>query len=261
MLSNHPNQLHEMSIRLQLAYGDLFHMPAGKVVCLRFLDKVYRHGCRRYRMHYQQEGPKCNISGEDERGNNCQKDQVDGATTTIVYSDLPSRDGEWTRKGVGFKSDILDIAQCFASKTDTNVVVELEEARRRQSYLRYNGEEGSITITTTATTASSTEGTSCSPLSPPKEVNHPVEFLFSQHIVECPHPHNIRERDLLGNPKTEVAQKHHTPYGTRKMSSMREQRIATTMQRVVSLYDEALDSARRALETPPKPRYHTGNKI
>jgi hypothetical protein len=94
MVQHYPQRLHEMAIRLQISHGKEFGMAAGNVICLKFLRAVYQEGCVR-----------------------------DGI-------DSPTRHEEWKRTGVGFESDILDIAECFQYHTDHEMIKIITHNRR-----------------------------------------------------------------------------------------------------------------------------------
>lgn len=91
LVATYPNRVHEILIRIQRAHGESFCMPAGESLCLRFARDVYQHGKRQ---------------------------------THDAFS--ADRDGEWARKGLGFRCDILDLAECFRENTDTEVLRRVE---------------------------------------------------------------------------------------------------------------------------------------
>lgn len=98
---NYPLRLQEVCMRLQLAHGESFSLPAGEALCLRFVRDVYSEG-------------RCRIRAEGEEGS--------AESTVAGEVDPVTRHGEWTRRQCGFKSDILDLAECFSEMTDREML-------------------------------------------------------------------------------------------------------------------------------------------
>lgn len=89
LILNYPHRVHEILIRLQRAHGEVFGMPAGESLCLRFARDVYQFG----------------------------------KSQNHIKS---PRDGEWIRKKLGFRSDIVDLAECMKGNTDIEVLRRVE---------------------------------------------------------------------------------------------------------------------------------------
>ena len=98
MREHYPLRLQEMCMRLQLAHGESFMLPAGESLCLRFVRDVYGEGRARIP----------SSTSTDQEGS----EEVDPQ----------SRHGEWKKLGVGFKSDLMDIAECFSEMTDREML-------------------------------------------------------------------------------------------------------------------------------------------
>lgn len=105
MLKNYPHRLQEMCMRLQLAHGESFGMPAGETLCLRFVRDVYGEGRPRI----------CDMNG-------VAFDSNSHGTSAAKSVDPATRWEEWKMKKVGFKCDILDIAECFMEMTDREMI-------------------------------------------------------------------------------------------------------------------------------------------
>jgi hypothetical protein len=92
LVSYYPRRVHEILMRLQRAHGEAFGFPAGDTLCLRFARDMFQEG----------------------------KNQFDGNAFCA------DRTGEWKRRGVGFKSDIMDLAECLKECTDAEMLRRIE---------------------------------------------------------------------------------------------------------------------------------------
>lgn len=91
MVENFPHRLHEICIRLQLAYGDDFGLPVGDTLCLRFVRDVY--GFR--------------------GSSHCEATDCAGSASIDHH--------------LGFRADILDLAECFRGHTDRDMLSIVEK--------------------------------------------------------------------------------------------------------------------------------------
>jgi hypothetical protein len=125
-------------------------MAVGEVVNLKFLYKVYKCGIRRRKRTVPSSlsqsstelSPPSSSSGavNIESVNNKNDDE---------YLDPLTREGQWLRHGTGFKSDILDIAQAYADKTDLQVLDDI--IKRELSINRPDEKENSKILTPSKT--------------------------------------------------------------------------------------------------------------
>ena len=144
MRLNYPQRLQEMCMRLQLAHGESFALPAGETLCLRFVRDVYGEGRARIRSHVAPTPAGVILTtseAETEQGDTNRR-STEEEVKEEVEVDPASRHGEWARRQVGFNSDILDLAECFSEMTDREMlrVIEMKTklatprvARRRLS--------------------------------------------------------------------------------------------------------------------------------
>ena len=111
MRKYYPCRLQEMAMRLQIAHGEAFGLQAGETLCLRFVRDVYGEG-----------RPRQVTNIDLFNKSNC--DESDEATCSTL--DPASRYGEWAMRECGFKSDILNLAECFAEMTDREMLRVIE---------------------------------------------------------------------------------------------------------------------------------------
>jgi hypothetical protein len=97
VLSFYPLKLQEISIRLQVAHGDLFGLSAGESLCLRFVRDVYGTGEALRRL---------NSTSNDFQLEN------------------------WQSQRLGFACDIMDIADAYSGHTDREMMNIIEMKRK-----------------------------------------------------------------------------------------------------------------------------------
>lgn len=104
IIENYPKKLQEIFTRLQIAYGDHFGLSAGETLCLRFIRDVYGTG----------KGLK----------------YFENTQLLSSNSTLTSSLGNWIENGVGYTTDILDIADCFSNHTDREMMNIIEMKKK-----------------------------------------------------------------------------------------------------------------------------------
>ncbi len=96
MVLNHPKGVHEFLIRMQRAHGDIFGLPVGDSLCLRFARDVYQFG-----QNYSENG--CN------------------------HAEKKVLPAGWLRcANGGFKVDLVDLVECMSYSTDRDVLKKIE---------------------------------------------------------------------------------------------------------------------------------------
>lgn len=169
-LLTYPNRLHEFCMRLQMIYGDLFKMSPQDTICLRFIRSVYQNGVN---------------SASQATSSSTPSPTSPTSASPSAQSSSINRETMCRSAKVGFKADILDIADYFTMHTDRELV-ELLSFKRKYSPVKESARKLQCRSTTGSTTATATAGKlrSSSKLeTTPLKLEHRLDYVA---------PHSLR---------------------------------------------------------------------